>query len=208
MFGTRDPYAAGPRGPLAGRRRERGGLSSAFLTLSVLLLVMALGFVFGRVVIARAYIKAAPVLSKEADATQPETAPAANSPEVVYGEPTARTPNTGERLNPEDVPTGDGGTDSASPSSSDSSTTPSTAPEAGDVRYAVQAGVFSSEQSARQVADQLTRAGYPATIDVNREDSPASYKVVVGRYRSEANARKALDQIKHEGYAEAFVVTR
>jgi cell division protein FtsN len=162
---------------------------------------MAIGFVFGRVVIARAYIRTAPPVGKAQSSSQ-AGAPAG----VLYRPREAQTQTTEEQpATPETKAAPPEATDVTPPDETPvSPAPPETAPQ--DVRYTVQVGTFESNRSARQMSDRLTRTGRPARIEVDRTQSPTAYRVLTGRYRSESNARKALDQLKNEGFTEAFVV--
>jgi len=52
----------------------------------------------------------------------------------------------------------------------------------------------------------LTRAGYPARIEVDR---PArTYRVVTGSFETEEGAQEALREIRGKGFPESFVVAR
>ncbi len=182
---------------------------------------MVLGFIFGRVVIARAYIKGVGTLAKPAEPPAPrdETTGAANTvftpssdegttaPEQGGDAAQTVTPSSLEEPQPENA-----APETATPVEEEAPPEVQEAPAAeapsGDVRYVVQVGLFGSEGSARDTLHQLTRSGHPSRIEVDRQSSRTMYRVLSGSYRNEANARKALDEIKGEGFAEAFVVTR
>jgi len=202
----------------------RGSFPGAFLTFSLLLLVFAVGFVIGRVVIARAYVKAGPELGKRTTVkgegreggTPPLLAPGQVSvpePEAPPEEggapgeaapsfgPTGETPpagEQGEQARPQPSPT-----ETGQPAGPDTGRAP--AAETGEHRYALQAGVFVSQQGARDLADELTRAGYPARVEPDRSRAQTTYRVLTGRYRSEDAARKEAERLRGEGF-EAFVV--
>ena len=207
-------------------RRDQGGAAAAFLTFSLLVLAMALGFAFGRVVIARAYIRGVGSLLEQPGTSQPHDQAQAPASTIFAPSPGGGAEETGpggqatgassESAFPEPPPSSDVITD-AVPQAQGTGAQPETAEapaeepaQAGtvDVRYAVQVGVFGSEDGARTTLRQLTRAGYPARIEVDRQSSHTIYRVVTGNYRSEENARKALEQIKEEGFTEAFVIGR
>jgi rare lipoprotein A len=205
------------------RRRQFGGAASVFLTFSLLLFVMVLGFIFGRVVIARAYIKGMGTLVKPAEpavtrdhARAPtgtvfapsvggDAAPADQEsvlvPDAAPGSPEQAAEegtSAPERPQPEEAP-------SPAPETREPETPE---PVVRDVRYAVQVGLFGSEDGARDTLRQLTQSGHPSRIEVDRQSTRTMYRVLSGNYRNEANARKALDEIRGEGFAEAFVVAR
>lgn len=194
-----------------------------FLTFSLLLLAMALGFVFGRVVIARAYIKGVSTMVKPPEPVAPREQ--ASAPASTVFVPSRRreaalpvseqtAPETvSQTLADEPLP-GDEPFQEVAPPEEPPPPAPSEMPaphrEVGDddVRYAIQVGLFSSEGRARDTLGQLTRSGHPSRIEVDRQPSRTMYRVLSGSYRNEANARKALDRIRGEGFSEAFVVAR
>ena len=197
-------------------RRDSGSLSSAFLTFSLLLLVMALGFVFGRVVIARAYVKTAAGIKKTGGGTVPggqalaasgvagsvgavQSGQATPPDQGAQPEGAQQTPASAEQAAP--APSGE--TDGAAGSDADQ---PDTSAPTEEGRYALQIGAFGSEESARKAMSRLTNAGYPARIEVDRQRN--TFKVLTGRYRTEENAQRALGELKQEGFSEAFVVAR
>ncbi len=210
--------------PRAVRRRERGGAAAVFLTFSLLLLVMALGFVFGRVVIARAYIKGVGALVKPPEAVAPRdqaSAPASTvfvpsrrSRAVIPAPPVEAAPETVDEIPveeplPEEEVLAEVVLEEEAPPPEARERPPVQREEGGDdVRYAIQVGLFSSEGGARDTLGQLTRSGHPSRIEVDRQRAHTMYRVLSGSYRNEANARKALDEIRGEGFAEAFVVAR
>ena len=234
-------------------KRQSGyaGFPAILLTFSVLLLVLAIGFVLGRVVVARAYLDRAPKV--DVDAAQapevsseavgrersavpgrvyvPPPAPPSEAPEdgglmsgemaegEVEGLP-SEPDAAGEAPSGEDSPGGaaeglapgvDASSEAAPPREPRPQPTPqprSAAPEEGrqDERtYAIQVGVFTSRQGARQVVDDLARSGFSARIDLERRGSQELYRVVTGRYQSEYAARKALDELRRDGF-EAFLI--
>ena len=81
------------------------------------------------------------------------------------------------------------------------------AEEPSDKTYSIQVGMFTNIQGARQVMDDLTRAGYPSRVAREKRGSQDMYRVVTGRYRSEYAARKALEQLRNEGF-EAFLIEK
>ena len=199
-------------------RRDGGSFSTSFLTFSLLLLVMALGFVFGRVVVARAYVRTTADLKKTTLPGKPAGAALAPSGlagrvgEVETGEGVATEGQESEGLSqgatPQEVirPAPREDQDSLEqPDNMETEGAEALAPEA-EIRYAIQVGAYGSEESARKAGTQLTRAGYPAKIEVDREHH--TYRVVTGRYLTEENAEKARGELREEGFPEAFVVAR
>jgi len=200
-------------------RRDCGSFATSFLTFSLLLLVMALGFVFGRVVVARAYVrttadlKKAELPAKPAGAALTPAGLAGRVGEVEIGEETARM----EGPESEDLSQGARPQEAIRPApredqenldqrgNPEAEVAEALAPEV-EIRYAIQVGAFGSEESARKAATQLTRAGYPARIEVDREHR--TYRVVTGRYLTEESAEKARGEFRDEGFPEAFVVER
>lgn len=229
-------------------KRQSGyaGFPAILLTFSVLLLVLAVGFVVGRVVVARAYLDRAPKF--DVDAAQapevssaepgrersavpgrvyvPPPAPPSEAPEggdlmsgeVVEGEGAPSEPGAAMAPSGEDSP---GETAEApapraeAPTEAPTEPSPQTAPqprptapeerESEERTYAIQVGVFTSRQGARQVVDELARSGFSARISLERRGSQELYRVVTGRYQSEYAARKALDELRREGF-EAFLI--
>ena len=230
-------------------KRQSGyaGFPAILLTFSLLLLVLAIGFVVGRVVVARAYLDKAPRFDVEA-AQAPEVSSDPGRersavPGRVYVPPPAPPPRAPDEG---DVVPGEGegevggaiaesGPPQTDPSGADSpgattqapapaaassgeakpSAAPKPAPEpreaaagekASEERsYAIQVGVFTSRQGARQVVDELARSGFSASISPEKRGSQELYRVVTGRYRSEYAARKAVDELRKEGF-EAFLI--
>ena len=202
---------------------EYGGFPGSLLTFSLLLLVLAIGFVVGRVV-ARGYAKMAPKLEPVPVQEQGDTAglaeqgetmpgpvyvPAPASPEPlaqagrVQGgqEATAPEPHEQEILvEPSDRPL-------AGPLGRPAVSEPDQHPEHADsetpeeARYSVQAGVFALRGGAKQVAEELIRDGYPARIEVEIRDGQPVYRVLAGTFRSEREARAAQNALQARGFA-------
>jgi cell division protein FtsN len=227
------------------RQSGYGGFPSIFLTFSLLLLVLAVGFVVGRLVVARLYLSQAPKFSKR-EAAESDTAvsvpePAPRLPGRVYVPPPAppeEPPETAMGL----ADPGDGmlldederqqGPEESQSRSSDAQPGPAQAsgvatrvriPEpAGDGakpeappdgetrsgrRYSVQVGVFSTEQGARKLEDELRGEGRSTRIEVEGRDGQTLYRVLTGSYRTEYEARRAVEELRREGH-EAFLVDR
>ena len=225
-------------------------LPALLLTFSLLLLVLAIGFVFGRVVVARAYLDSAPKF--ETDQTDLADVPDVGSglsdspaPGRVYVPPPAPppTPPDGEPLLPgteeeegsetaseqaaepaastppevREPPAPPAARTESQPSRTDPRPPrppepkpqprpqPPPPPPEQSVTYSLQVGVFTSVQGARQVVDELARAGYPARTVPEKRGVQELYRVVTGRYRTEYAARKALDQLREDGF-DAFLV--
>lgn len=199
-------------------RRDSGSFATSLLTLSLLLLMTAFGFVFGRVVIARAYVRTTADLKR----AQTEVTPrgqAATSGGIAGGGELG-----GEQADLSPVSDGSGGTSSMLPPREEVRPAPpgdeeehreGQVPETGtggeasgmeNARYAIQVGAFGSKDSARAAASRLTRARYAATIEVDREHDV--YRVLTGEYRTEESARSALEEVRAEGFPEAFVIIR
>jgi len=212
------PAAGGPRRRVPRGSPGRAGFPGAFLTFSLLLLIFAVGFVIGRVVIARAYVKAGPELERrtavKGEGTEGGTpaplvpgqvsVPEPEAPPKQGGAPGEEAPSYGPTG--EAPPAGDQG-EQARPQPSPPETGQAPAAETGEHRYALQAGVFVSQQGARDLADELTRAGYPARVEPDRSGAQTTYRVLTGRYRSEDAARKEAERLRGEGF-EGFVVER
>jgi cell division protein FtsN len=185
------------------------------LTFSTLLLVLALGFVFGRVVVARAFVQGSAELKRTG--TQATPGGQALSSSALAGSAGARgedqpaapeqteggAANGGlprEEIRPEAEETREGTADVAPRSEEDS------LPPAAEAGYTVQIDAFRSEENARAAAIQLTRAGYPARIEVDRQQH--TYRVTTGSYETEESAEQALRDIQGEGFPRAFVTPR
>jgi len=177
---------------------------------------MALGFVFGRVVIARAYVKTAAGIKKTGGGTVPggqalaASGVAGSVGAVQSGQATppdqgapSEAAQPAPALAEQAAPAPAEGTNGAAGSDADQ---PDTSAPTEEGRYALQIGAFGSEESARKAMSRLTTAGYPARIEVDRQRN--TFKVLTGRYRTEENAQRALGELKQEGFSEAFVVAR
>ena len=229
-------------------KRQSGyaGFPAILLTFSLLLLVLAIGFVVGRVVVARAYLDKAPRFDVAAQAPEVSSDPGGERSAVagrVYVPPPApppRAPDEGDVMPGEgEGEVGEGisesgplqtdasGVDSpgattqapapasASPGEAKPSAAPKPAPQPREAAvgekaseesaYAIQVGIFTSRQGARQVVDELARSGFSASISPEKRGSQELYRVVTGRYRSEYAARKAVDELRKEGF-EAFLI--
>ena len=213
------------------RQRRYGGVAGVFLTFSLLLMVLAIGFVVGRVMVARMYVGAAPDIER-----QPVREPEAMSeiaeerallPGSVYVTPPAPPEEPVEEMvetevswaevegdaggevrvmegaagAPAEVEEPAPGVPIAPPPPRPARPTPgSVGEESGQARYSIQMGIFAVREGAREVADELARAGYPARIEVASTEEQALYRVLTGRYRTEYAARKALDELQREGF--------
>lgn len=192
--------------------RGHSSFPAAFLTFSLLLLVLAIGFAVGRLVVGQLYLKGSRGLKWAAAEAgeRPLVEPAAPPGRVHV--PSAGEPSPEEKLDSggrEAAGTAPGAEPEPEPDASGREEpreeplpveTSESAPAAGDTRYAIQVGMFESEQGARRVAEELTRAGYPARIEVGRGERGDLYRVLTGRYRTEYAARKAMEQLQKEGF--------
>jgi cell division protein FtsN len=179
---------------------------------------MALGFVFGRVVVARAYVRGSAELKKTGSpAAVPggqalSSSALAGSAGAIGEEQAAGAEESGESGtgSPEARPREEIGPDPETTQGQPTEALPAPgeeyAPPAEEARYAVQVGAFGNEESARTAATRLTRAGYPARIEVDRQ--ARTYRVVTGSFETEEGAQEALREILGEGFPEAFVVAR
>jgi cell division protein FtsN len=198
----------------------RSGFPTALLTFSAMLLVLAIGFVVGRLVVARAYMGAVPKIEAQG-AGGSELDEDRSAPGRIYvpSPSTSRPPEEEgrERRRSPEEPAGAAGPDEgvarsasegvAAPGSPEAPASAQPEPKGEEVAktYSIQVGVFSDRQGARQVVDELARAGYPARISPDKRGPQELYKVVTGRYRSEYAARKALEQLRGEGF-DAFLI--
>ena len=206
-------------------RGQRGysAFPTTFLTFSLLLLVLAAGFAVGRLVVGRAYIKSAGQFDRlpipkadtsgqaSVDADQPAGqgyVPEPADQSAKKDDQSMAEPPVDQDLN---APKDEAPPDAAPASDQQNYSTPVETPKPGEDknerRYAIQVGLFESEQSAQQLADDLARAGYPARVDVGKGDNGRVYRVLTGRYRTEYAARKAMDQLRQEGFP-GFLVDR
>lgn len=200
------------------RGREEGSFASSFLIFSSLLLVMALGFVFGRVVVARAYVKGSAELKKTGgQATAPggqalSSSALAGSAGTIAEEQAAEEEDSGElgpapdEARPQEKLAPDLYETPQEPTQASPAPEEEYLPPAEETRYAVQVGAFGNEESARTAATRLTRAGYPARIEVDRQ--ARTYRVMTGSFETEEGAQEALREIRAEGFPESFVVAR
>jgi cell division protein FtsN len=209
-------------------KKQRGysAFPTVFLTFSLLLLVLAAGFAVGRLVVGRAYIKSAgqfeklPVPKGEAgDAGTAEGDQATGqgyvpAPEGQNGDTQDQSQPQAEIPDEQTSETPDSGTpsdltppaDEQPPADAPPAETPKPAEDRAK-RYAIQIGMFESDEGAQQVADDLARAGYPARVEVAQNEGAKVYRVLTGRYRTEYAARKAMDQLRQEGFL-GFLVER
>ena len=201
-------------------QRGQTSVASILLTASVLLFVLAIGFVVGRVVIARAYLRTAPrfeeLSTSESEETAeggaerqlspgrvyvPEPAPQEVISEAEAGSEVAETEGAGEEVSCAAAAPGE-------PPELEPSPPPRAGPEAGraaEGSYSIQVGVFSEEQGARSLAARLDRAGFAPRIQVDRDEGRARYRVLTGSYQTEYAARGAIAQLEREGF-EGFLV--
>lgn len=205
-------------------QRGQTSVASILLTASVLLFVLAIGFVVGRVVIARAYLRTAPrfeeLSTSESEGTAQGGAERQLSPGRVYVPEPAPQEVISEaeaalEAGSEVAETGVSDEETArapatpgEPSQPDPSPPPRTAPETGrpaEGSYSIQVGVFSEEQGARILAARLDRAGFAPRIQVDRDEGRARYRVLTGSYQTEYAARGAITQLQREGF-EGFLV--
>jgi len=208
------------------RQRGYSVFPATFLTFSLLLLVLAAGFAVGRLVIGRAYLKSAGQFEKLPIGKPQTGGQAAAEPDQTVGQgyvpaPAEQSAEPQERPKPQQAappdeqpeglnqdmpaevaPPSEGQQDQPLPAEE----TPKPS-EQRERRYAIQIGLFESQEGAQQVADDLARAGYPARVERSAGDSGAVYRVVTGRYRTEYAARKAMDQLRQEGFP-GFLVER
>jgi len=218
------------------RQSEYGGFPSIFLTFSLLLLVLAVGFVVGRVVVARFYLSQAPKFATRAAAdldpvaAAPESAP--RMPGRVYVPPPAppeeppeesvdlagppegtlldsdlEWPVDAETVHPPVHPPA-GGQVTRVPVPQDSPPDRGRDREdEGDALYSVQVGVFSSIQGARKLEDELREKGHSTRIEVEGRDGDTLYRVLTGSYRTEYAARRGVEDLRRQGF-EAFLIER
>jgi cell division protein FtsN len=213
----------------------RSGFPTALLTFSAMLLVLAIGFVVGRLVVARAYMGAVPKIEAQgaggSELDEDRSAPghiyvpnpSSSRPPEEEGRERQRSPEQPAEAAGSDVGAGASASEGvAAPEAPGAPTSTQQeargseppAPVAAQPQpkgeevaktYSIQVGVFSDRQGARQVVDELARAGYPARISPDKRGPQELYKVVTGRYRSEYAARKALEQLRGEGF-DAFLI--
>lgn len=202
------------------RPSAASGFPTALLTFSAMLLVLAIGFVIGRVVVARSYMSAAPKFDSSTN-TGSELDDSRDAPGHVYvPQPSVARDNADEpketKAPPEPSAEEEQRTMTEEPAASAPEPTPPPAQEAPVVTpeptpagktYAIQVGVYSTRDGARKIVDDLSRAGYAGHISPEKRGPQDAYRVVTGRYQSEYAARKALDQLRAEGF-EGFLVEK
>jgi cell division protein FtsN len=209
-------------------RERQSGVSfpGLFLMFSLLVLVAAGGFAVGRLIVARAYLNMAPKLGgaqAQASATAGE-APEGRPKGHAYVPSPPREPSReagpsageegaseGQPVAPDDAAPGSATEDEGpAPGSRDQAAAALPEPQPnqpGDRRYAIQVGLFTSQSGAQQTADDLTRAGFPARVEVERSQGQTLYRVLTGRYRTEYAAQEALNELRQEGFS-GFLVER
>jgi cell division septation protein DedD len=204
-----------------GKHRGHGNFPALFFTFSLVILVLALGFVVGRVVVGQAYLDTAPSFENKAVQRSPAVEQAGPEVEPTPGRvylppPVPKRPVTEEGGETSLAPGEDlmpGEQESPAAVSAPERPQPAELPKAEDQPepagkwYAIQVGLFMSQEGAQAMADELTRAGYPARTEREGREPETRYRVLTGRYRTEATARQALEQIRQEGFP-AFLVER
>jgi cell division protein FtsN len=212
---------AWPRGLAA--TRGRSAFATVFLTFSLLLVVMALGFALGRALVGKVSVRRPLEFAKQEgqkagsaqQAVQEPGPPAAPAYVPAPAEPQggANAPAEGSETSPP-APEQPGPSPSPGPAEQPeggaTGPPPLPAPQAtegSEERFAVQVGSFISPEGARELADSLARAGYPSRVEREQSGERVSYRVLTGRYRTEYAARKAAEQLTREGF-QAFIVKR
>lgn len=169
------------------------GFPAILLTFSLLLLVLAAGFVVGRVVVARAYLQMAPKFESaeappaEVGAQEAAPEPAQRAPGEVYVPPPAPPEPVEEpEEGAEGIETGDesGGEEpgrSAAPASESAESGRSQQPQAGSERQAVEEGAE------------------PAPVEPSEAEA-GNYSIQVGLFTSRQGARRVVDELARTGY--------
>lgn len=70
----------------------------------------------------------------------------------------------------------------------------------GTFYYCVQAGSFSSDQNAKQLAAEIKKRGYAAEVSEGVLGGKTFYRVRVGRFGSRSEAEKELERLRREGF--------
>ncbi len=71
----------------------------------------------------------------------------------------------------------------------------------------LQIGIFSVEDNARRVADQMRRAGMIPEVKQGSNSGKSFWRVVVGPAQSSSERRTLLNRIKAEGFKDAYAVS-
>lgn len=74
-------------------------------------------------------------------------------------------------------------------------------------QYTIQAGAFSSENNAYQMAEKLASISTPLVEPMSRQDK-SLWRVRVGSYASRTDAERALSKVRAAGAADAHVVIK
>jgi len=194
------------------RQSGYGGFPTILLTFSLLLLVLAIGFVVGRVVVARLYVNMAPKFEQQSgpEPSVPEPVEVAAKPGRVYVPPPAppeRPPEgllEGERPPEEGV--GPAGEQPEVPLSSGGG------PEQSRPEGKRPEGAGSEAGGRPLVPTQ--RPAEPSTPQVRgtapREEpkEAGSYSVQVGVFSSRQGARRMVDELARSGYPARIEVAR
>ncbi|HUU55143.1 MAG TPA: SPOR domain-containing protein [Armatimonadota bacterium] len=184
------------------RQSGYGGFPAILLTFSLLLLVLAFGFVLGRVVVARAYLDKAPRFD----------ARTANAPEVVSGTGRERSAVPGRVYVPPPAPPPktpgeeEGGAEvsgQASGSVSEPGPAEGAGARAGEARTTTDAPAPAqpTESRPREAVREpqpvpQPRGGPPAPEQAEEH----SYSIQVGVFTSRQGARKVVEELARAGY--------
>ncbi len=194
------------------RRSEYGGFPAVLMTFSLLLLVLAVGFVVGRLVVARAYLDRAPKLDPQA-AQAPEVwdevaKDRAAVPGRVYVPPPAppeRPPGEGEGL----VVIGPSEETAGQPAEASQPLMPQTQlwpREAGDAPERTPA----PERPRPAPEPEPAPVQPPPTRPPVQTDQPSerAYSIQVGVFASREGARQVVDELARSGYQARIAVEK
>lgn len=212
---------AGPRvdvldGPMK-RQSGYGGFPTILLTFSLLLLVLAVGFVVGRVVVTRLYVDMAPKFERT-DALKPsapQPVAAAAKPGRVYVPPPVPPEEAPEGVVGEEPPLEEGAGVAVQPAQErpPQGPAPPSAPVQPRPQPAGQAGQGQPEPGGRPLVP-VQPTPQPSTPPVRGTAAPAEtekatgYSVQVGVFASRQGARRMVDELARGGYPARIEVRR
>jgi cell division protein FtsN len=171
----------------------------------ILLLAMAAGFAFGRFGIGEGYLKRSVAAIKKPSESPPvkppSVPPAQEIPEIYPDVP----PLTGEIPEGPEKPTAETEEpkeEEGAPEEPKPAEEKKPAPAPG--RFALQAGSFDNEESARQHAEALEGLGYAVRVTQVAVGAKVVHRVLAGSYATEDEARAAAEELRSKGF-EAFI---
>lgn len=198
-------------------RGTRGGFWSSALILILLMVgFMGAGYAIGRYVIGERYVKRGAVAIRTQQRPRPTYSgfvplPSAsdawrfNSPES-YSEEWLPEDQGGARATVEEISIDvvrESEQEAVTGEDADLHAAETYPP--GDLRYAIQVGVFLDEKNSQALIDDLNNRGYSARVERVEDSHGTIYRVITGDFHSEQSAGRAAERLMNEGYTGAFV---